>query len=272
MELSTKEYKEGLSKRESFLISSLAREDKTIFNIEDVRKIIKDSAKRTMHSLIQKKWVLPLKKGLYVIVPLDVGVKGADSFILHNFVIASSLAKPYYIGFWSALNYYGFSEQIPRTTFVATTHIIKPLEILNSNYYFVKLVKRKFFGIKRIEIDRRKINISGPDKTIVDCLDHPEHCGGIDELARAIYFSHQELNPKRIKSYAIKMNNMTILKRLGYILNKTGLVENYEAIFKGFRPSKGYSLLDPLSPRKGKYNSRWNLLINSTINIEGWMY
>lgn len=63
MELSTKEYKEGLSKRKSFLISSLAREDKTVFTIEDVRKIIKDSAKRTMHSLIQKKWVLPLKRG-----------------------------------------------------------------------------------------------------------------------------------------------------------------------------------------------------------------
>ncbi len=171
MELSTKQYKEGLSKRESFLISSLARKDKTIFTIEDVRKIIKDSAKRTMHSLIQKKWVLPLKKGLYVIVPLDVGVKGADGFILHNFIIASSLANPYYIGFWSALNYYVFSEQIPRTTFVATTRIIKPLEILGSSYYFVKLVKRKFFGIKRIEIDRRKINISVPDKTIVDCLD-----------------------------------------------------------------------------------------------------
>lgn len=207
-----------------------------------------------------------------MIVPLDVGVKGADSFIRHNFVIASSLAKPYYIGFWSTLNYYGFSEQIPRTTFVATTQIVKPLEILDSNYYFVELVKRKFFGIKRIEIDRRKINISGPDKTMVDCLDHLEHCGGIDELARAIYFSHQELKLRRMKNYAVKMNNVTVLKRLGYILDKTGLLGNYEAIFEGFRPSQGYSLLDPLSPRKGKYDSRWNLLINSRINIEGWMY
>jgi len=39
MELSTKEYKQGLSKRESFLISSLAREDKTIFDIEDTKRI-----------------------------------------------------------------------------------------------------------------------------------------------------------------------------------------------------------------------------------------
>ncbi|MFQ6066780.1 MAG: type IV toxin-antitoxin system AbiEi family antitoxin [bacterium] len=166
-----------------------------------------------------------------MIVPLDVGVKGADSFIRHNFVIASSLAKPYYIGFWSTLNYYGFSEQIPRTTFVATTQIVKPLEILDSNYYFVELVKRKFFGIKRIEIDRRKINISGPDKTMVDCLDHLEHCGGIDELARAIYFSHQELKLRRMKNYAVKMNNVTVLKRLGYILDKNRLIRKLRSHF-----------------------------------------
>lgn len=55
MELSTKEYKDGLSKKESFLISSLAREDKTIFDIKDARKIIGENAKKTMHSLIQKK-------------------------------------------------------------------------------------------------------------------------------------------------------------------------------------------------------------------------
>jgi hypothetical protein len=35
MEPSAKEYRKGLSKKESFLISSLAREDKLIFTIED---------------------------------------------------------------------------------------------------------------------------------------------------------------------------------------------------------------------------------------------
>ena len=115
------EYKKGLTTRESLLISALARQDKKIFSIEDARSVSRKDAGKIMSSLMQKKWVLPLKRGLYAIVPLDVGVKGADSFILHNFVIASHLVEPYYIGYWSALNHYGFSEQIPRTTFIATT-------------------------------------------------------------------------------------------------------------------------------------------------------
>ena len=63
--------------------------------------------------------------------------------------------------------------------------------------------------------------ISNINKTIADCLDHPEHSGGIEEVAGAIYFNYKELNFKEIKDYALQMRNMTILKRLGYILEKT---------------------------------------------------
>jgi len=266
------EFKKGLTSRESLLISSLAREDRKIFSIKDARAVIERDTKKVMSSLIRKKWVLSLIRGLYAIVPLDVGVKGADSFILHNFVIASHLVEPYYIGYWSALNHYGFSEQIPRTTFVATTKPKMPLEIMNETYYFVRIEKKKFFGFDQIEMEGYKINISGPEKTIADCLDHPEHAGGIDEVARAIYFNHKELDIKKIYSFAERMDNMAILKRLGYILETTDLLDTYKDIFGRFSPSKGYPVLDPLSSRRGKYNSRWGLLLNFELKPNGWMY
>jgi predicted transcriptional regulator of viral defense system len=266
------DHKKGLTPRESLLISALARQDKKIFSIEDARSAIEGDVKRTMSSLILKKWVLPLKRGLYAIVPLDVGVKGADSFILHNFVIASHLVEPYYIGYWSALNHYGFSEQIPRTTFVATTKPKMPLKILDADYYFVKIDRKKFFAFNETEIQDWRVNISSPEKTIVDCLDHPEHSGGIDEVAKAIYFNHEETDLKEIYGLAERMGNMTILKRLGYILEASGLWESYKHLFSSFTPSKGYPVLDPISPRKGKYNSKWGLLVNFEISPNRWMY
>jgi len=268
----TKEYRKGLSKKESFLISSLAREDKTIFTIEDARRYVPENTKEVMHSLARKKWVLPLKKGLYAIVPIEVGISGADSFIIHSFVVASYLVEPYYIGFWSALNHHGLTEQIPRTTFVATTKARKPLEVLNSEYYFVRLEKRKFFGTEEIEIEGRRISISTKEKTIADCLDHPEHAGGIEEVARAIYFNEEELEFKKVFEYGRRMGNVTILKRLGYTLERTGLMEKHRGLFRDFRPSRGYTALDPLSPRKGTYNSSWGLLVNLELKPEGWMY
>jgi predicted transcriptional regulator of viral defense system len=266
------DYKKGLTSRESFLISTLARQDKKIFNIEAARSVIEKDTKKIMSSLIRKKWVLPLKRGLYALVPLDVGVRGADSFIIHNFVIASHLVEPYYIGYWSALNYYGFSEQIPRTTFIVTTKTRMPLVIMNTDYYFVKIQKKKFFGFNKTEIEGWKVNISSPEKTIADCLDRPEHSGGIDEVARAIYFNHEELDMKKIYNLAEKMGNVTILKRFGYILEKVGLLDMYKEIFSRFSPTMGYPVLDPLSPKKGRHTSRWGLLVNFELNFSRWMY
>jgi predicted transcriptional regulator of viral defense system len=269
---SEEDYRKGLTSRESLLISTLARQDKKIFSIGDARSIIGKDTNKIMSSLIRKKWVLPLKRGLYAMVPLDVGTKGADGFILHSFVIASHLVEPCYIGYWSALNHYGFSEQIPRTTFIATTKPKMPLKILNADYYFVRIEKKKFFDFSEIEIEGWKVNISSPEKTIADCLDHPEHSGGIDEVARAIYFNHGELDVRKVYDSAERMGNVTILKRLGYILEVTGLLHIYRDSFSQFSPSKGYPLLDPLSPKKGKYNSRWGLLVNFELKPNGWMY
>lgn len=268
----TEEYRKGLGKKESYLVSALARNNRNIFNTDDVKAIVDGTTKSTIYNLVKKKWILKLKRGLYAIVPLDIGVKGADSFALHNFVIASKLVEPYYVGYWSALNHYGFSDQIPGTTFIATTRAKKGFEVLQTTCQFVQVTEKKFFGTTEIQIAGEKIRISDKNKTIADCLDHPEYCGGIDEIARSIFFSREEINLKKVKSYVLKMGNLTILKRLGYILEASGLLEQYENIFKGVRLSLGYSLFDPLSPRTGSYNAKWGLLINTEIKPARWMY
>jgi predicted transcriptional regulator of viral defense system len=94
--------------------------------------------------LIQKKWILHLKRGLYAIVPLDIGIKGSEDFIFHNFIIASHLTSPYYIAFWSALNYHGLSDQIPKSVLIATNKAKKSLAILNTEFVFVRISKNIF--------------------------------------------------------------------------------------------------------------------------------
>jgi predicted transcriptional regulator of viral defense system len=272
MELSAKEYKSTLGEKEAFLVRSLAAEGKTIFETEDASRLLGRGAKAIVHRLALKKWVLPLKRGLYAMVPLNVGVKGADAFVVHNFVIASLLVEPYYIGYWSALNHHGLTDQIPRTTFIATTKARHALQVLDAEYYFVKLAHAKFFGWREAEIEGRTVKISDAEKTIADCLDHPEHCGGIEQVARAVYFSHEEIDLPRVVRYAKRMNNRTIIKRLGYVLEVTGLLSQYRDLFATYKPSSGFSKLDALSPRAGKHNSRWGLLINYRLDPEGWRY
>lgn len=272
MRPTAQEYKSGLGKREASLIAGLAESGKTIFTADDARAVAGEDVKHLVSGLVRKKWVLPLKRGLYAFVPLDVGVRGADAFVVHNFVIASALVEPYYIGFWSALNHYGLTEQIPRTTFVATTRPRHPVEALDAEYVFIRLTDRKFFGWADVDIDGYQVHVSDPEKTVADCLDHPEHCGGIEQIARAIFFNHEEFDMARVVDDARRMGNNTILKRLGYILQVTGLLERYAGLFEDFRPSAGFGKLDPLSPRSGRHDTRWGLLANFRLDPEGWQY
>jgi len=272
MVLTTDSYKSGLSQKESFLISSLAREKKDIFTLDDARKFIPHDTKKTVNSLVKKKWVLDLKRGLYALVPLDVGPEGADSFVVHNFLIAPYLVRPYYIGFWSALNYHGLTEQIPRDTFVATTRSKRPVKVLTWSYVFVEMREHKFFGYESYEIEGKKVFISSPEKTIVDCLDSPEHTGGIEEVAKAIFFNIKNLDVKKLLDHAGRMKNMAIIKRLGFILEKTSLLSDYETYFSNLTLTKGYPPLDPLAPKKGKHNSKWGLLLNVDLDPERWFY
>jgi len=268
----TEAYRKGLGKKESLLLSELARQNKSVFKAGEATKVLGENAYATLHNLKRKKWILAIKGGLYAIVPLDIGAKGAESFIVHDFVIASYLTNPYYVGMWSALNYHGLSDQIPAAVFVCTTKAKKPVRVLNAEFVFVQLARAKFVGIERAVIEGREINVSDKNKTIVDCLDHAEHAGGIDEVAKAVYFNHEELDSAKIREYASKTKNVAVFKRLGFILETFGLLDKYAGIFKGVRLTEGYPALDKLGSKKGKYSERWKLLVNADVNPKRWMY
>jgi predicted transcriptional regulator of viral defense system len=260
----TESVRAGLTRNESLLLSSLSEKGKTIFKIEDISAELKCSykyAKVLANNLTKKKWIIVLKRGVYLIVPLSAGVR--SHYTEHEFVIASYLVSPYYIAYWSALNFYGITEQTPFTVFVATTRRAKTREVLNSRYSFITLSKRKFFGFEPTAVSTYKINISDREKTLADALDHPEYSGGIPEVAKSLWNAKEKVSIERIVSYAERMGNAAIVKRLGYLVESLNINVDSKILprMKGMI-SPGMAALDPTRPRKGTYSTRWNLLLN----------
>jgi len=260
----TKNKRSSLSKTESTLLSSLSEEGKNIFTLKDIIAKLSSSYENAMliaNRLVKKKWLIQLTRGKYLIVPLEAGVR--SEYTEHEFVIASHLANPYYIGYWNALNFHGFTEQVPITVYVVTIKRLRDRTILNTKYRFVTLDKRKFFGFEAESVSNIKVNISDKEKTLADCLDHPEYCGGISEIVKALWDAKDEFSMEKLVSYSLTMGNSAILKRLGFLLEllQIGISENLmEKIRTNVK--KGYVLLDPLEEKHGKYSTRWGLLIN----------
>ncbi len=260
----TESVRAGLTRNESLLLSSLSEKGRTIFKIEDISAELKCSykyAKVLANNLTKKKWIIVLKRGVYLIVPLSAGVR--SHYTEHEFVIASYLVSPYYIAYWSALNFYRITEQTPFTVFVATTRRAKTREVLNSRYSFITLSKRKFFGFEPTAVSTYKINISDREKTLADALDHLEYSGGIPEVAKSLWNAKEKVSIERIVSYAERMGNAAIVKRLGYLVESLNINVDSKILstMKGMI-SPGMAALDPTRPRKGTYSTRWNLLLN----------
>ena len=238
--------------------------------MKDIKPLVQNY-RNFLHHLIEKKWILKIRRGVYIIAPLEAGEKGADSYTVHSFVIASLLTKPYYIGYWSALNYHGFTEQTPPCIYIASPKPKNSRKILNTEFRFVTVTTRKMFDVESVMIENnRPVSISSPEKTFVDCLDHPEHAGGIDEVAKALYFSKDELKLNKLARFAIKIGNSAVIKRLGYLAEVLQLEEECLDILEKARIRKGYSVLDPLSPKKGRIKEKWSLIVNTPIDPERW--
>ncbi len=265
---SINKYRHTLSGREARILSSLSYNGKTIFTTEDIAELI-DNPKNVLDWLTRKKWILKIRKGVYAIAPFEAGELGATSFSLHSFVIGSVMVDPYYIGYWSALNYHGLTDQTPPAVYIAATAPKNSRRILNTLFKFVTIRPRKMFGIEEVEIEKRKIKISSREKTVVDCLDHPEHCGGVEEVAKALYFSKDEIDFKRLVEYAGRLGNTTIFKRLGFLAETLKLNGALRLVART-KLTSGYSLLDPTFPKRGRIRERWRLVLNVPVDVERW--
>lgn len=261
-------YRRTLSDAEARVLSNLSYNGRTIFTLEDIKEFV-PRPKNLLDSLVRKRWILKLRRGVYVIVPLEAGEKGALDYTVHGFVIGTFLVSPYYIGYWSALNYHGLTEQTPPSVYVATTKPRNSRTILDARFVFVTIPKRKVFATEETEIEKWKVVISAPEKTIVDCLDHPEHCGGVEEVAKSIYFSRDELDFTKVVDFAKRIGNNTVIKRLGYIAEALG-IEECSTLLSDATLKSGYSILDPTLPKRGKIRERWKIVVNAPIEASRW--
>jgi predicted transcriptional regulator of viral defense system len=268
-----------LGDAEARLLLTLASQDKQVFTTSDAQAAVggqRHRVNKMLARLSDKRWVLRLRRGLYLILPFEAGVEGTYS--AHPFRIVPHLATPYAIAYWTALHHYGYTEQIPGAIFVATTvkrdSATLLIQELGLTYRFVTLAPHKFFGHHRIWIEGQEITITDRAKTVIDCLDHPEYCGGIVEAAKGLYESltRRDVSPPLLTEVAGRMQNRAIFKRLGYLAELLNLpvgaeIEHWQAVL-----STGYSRLDPLAGDHGSYNSTWQLRLNRTpVDLTDWL-
>jgi len=248
-----------LGERELKLIFAFEERKRHLFTTKEAKEILGGSdasVKNVLKRLKRKKRVIRIERGKYLFAPMQAGKEGEWSE--HSFVLVPELvgSSEYYIGFLTALNYWGMTEQMPRTVFVVTNKKKNGLNVFGAQYVFVNM---KIGDYSRIEILDTGINVSTREQTILDCLAHLEYSLGIGEVTKGINAARKELDWKKLLNLCMKEKDV-VRRRLGYLLELLGERKHAKCLEK---KTIGFSWLDPHTAKKRlAYSKKWGLILN----------
>jgi predicted transcriptional regulator of viral defense system len=211
--------------------------------------------------------IVEAEKGKYLLLGFE-----PERVLSNPLFIASHLVTPAYVSYWSALHFYGFTEQVPLTVFAATTKKKRPVSFHGFQFRFVTVQPDKFFGYRREIVGELPVLIADEAKAIVDSLDQPRYAGGAAEVAKALRSALEMVDVPTLVEYANRMGNKSLGSRLGYLLESLGhpvegqrpeprpeLAEGLvERLIRSASPVK----LDPARPQNGRTNTRWQVVVN----------
>ena len=178
-------------------------------------------------------------------------------YTLHEdpLIYITTLTLPSYLSGLSALNYYNLTTQIPIHHTIITPNQKKPIP----NISFIKIKKEYFFGYKKINYKNFDIFIAEKEKLLIDCL-YLDLGVNISELERLL---EENLNTKKIINYLQKIDNISLIKRVGYLLEKKNNTDIYNKFKDKILLDKNYIKLEKNLPKKDINNSKWKLIINT---------
>ena len=252
------------------LVRALAYEGDRIFTTERARELAPraglnaDYVVESLHHLQRNDWIVPLRRGLYALSSTTPGV--AD---VNEFEVAMALVQPAAVSHWSAMHHHELTEQIPQQVFVLTTtegsvprkrtsagtYGKSGYPVNGTVYRFVQVQPKRYFGTERIWAGDARVSITDLERTLLDGVALPQHCGGFGEVIHAFGEAMPRLDVERIVEYGRRLSP-TVAKRAGWLLEIHGcdasLVDELAAL-----PIKGYRKLDPTGPGRGAYDSRW---------------
>lgn len=248
------------------LVTTLHERSRVVFRLEDVRDITglsEASARSFVRKLVDRGVAARLKPGLYVLVPFELGRE--RRYTGNPLIVAREImhGQDYYLSHATAMEIHGMTTQ-PQLMIMVTTPVPRrPLTALGVEFRFVRCRRRHLFGLTEHWVTKQeKVRVSDVERTIIDGLKQPEHCGGLTEVAKGLWMRREAMNVSRLVQYARRIGVGAVVRRLGFLLEtyEMAAAPDLDRLRKGLTAT--YVRLDPVLPAEGKRLRRWRLQLN----------
>lgn len=214
-------------------------------------------------------WLARVKRGVYLVVPLE-SESGGQTTAEDPWLLAATLFSPCYIAGWSAAEHWGLTEQLFRSTFVATTANIRNREAtyLGAAFRLVRVKPQRLQHLTHIWRGSARVLVSNRERTIVDAAIDPRWLGGFRHLADVFvaYSTDRTADAEALLRELRRSGNGAAAKRIGYLAEQ--LWPSAHELIDGALAARstGVVKLDPAIARRGRKHSRWGLWLNVALD------
>lgn len=257
----------GLSPREADFLARLAATGQAVFRYEELKHYWGDAstARHVMSRLHKGGWLRRVERGCYLLVPLSAG---PDRLWSENaLAVASRLAEPGAVAYWSALHFWNLTEQVPRTLFVQLPRRkFRAQRIVDGvDYRFVHISPSRFYGVTQRMVDGQRIQVTDREKTLVDAIDRPDLSGGAWQTVQVLRGHYGQFDWPLLDDYLARFGSGALYKRLGYMVEQLDLpIPDREQRLRDWqtRLTTGYARLEPGEDAHGVQNRHWRIRDN----------
>lgn len=255
-----------LGRQTARLVTVLHEQGRTLFTHADVQGITglaAKSARNLVAGLVNRGLATRLKPGLFILVPLELGRE--RDYLGNPYVVARELAdtSDYYLSHASAMDLHQMVTQPQLAVFVTSPKAIRPRTVLGTEFRFVRCKAKDLFGIAEHWVTKtERVRVSDFERTVIDGLKQPEHCGGFTEVAKGFWMRREAISPGKLADYAMQIDVGAVVRRLGFLLETFEVPAVTEVERLRATLTSTYALLDPLMPAEGPYQARWRLRVN----------
>ncbi|HLE74640.1 MAG TPA: type IV toxin-antitoxin system AbiEi family antitoxin [Candidatus Bathyarchaeia archaeon] len=213
--------------------------------------------------LIKMGKLQPIRKELYAVLsPFETPEKHEVDKLL----IASKIRQKYYLGFHTALEYYGCASSLLNEAYICVQakDRFDPFQYKRLNFkpVFVTDITSE---IVEKPYHQTILKVSSKERTFIECIDRIRYAGGWEESIKSLE-GLGGLSFEKLLHLTLKQGRESLNRRVGYVLellkNRSPFYEHLnEKLLNKIAEKTNRSPQYLICGKKGPLNKRWNLYI-----------
>lgn len=192
--------------------NDIVQKASNILNVTPNRRYI---YRKYVNKLVENGKLQRIRRGLYYVLS---PTEEPEKHEVDKLLIASKIRAEYYLGFHTALEYYGCANSIHNEAYIC----VKPNDRFNQFQYrrfsFKPIfVKDTTFQVEEKNYQNNTIKVSSKERTLAECINRIQHAGGWEECIKSLQ-NLGGLNPEKLLTLLRRYKNDNLYRRTGYVL------------------------------------------------------